>query len=85
MGAEHLAQSVVKQVGGRVVGGDGGTAFPVDGSNKFTLDIFGQFLCQMHCHSVFALGVVDLDSLASAYGRQRSCVADLTAHLGVER
>ena len=39
----------------------------------------------MHCHSVFALGVVDLDGLASTDGRQRSCVADLTAHLGVER
>ena len=80
--AEHLAQGVMQQVCGGVVGRCAPTGIHINLSFKLSLEIGGKFGYQMNCGTVLALGVENFDYLI-AIG-ECAAVAYLTAHLCIE-
>ena len=83
MGAKHLAQAVVEDVGSRVVALDGDTRLLIDLGNYWSCDVGRQFLDNVYGEVVLALGVDDLDCFAFAED-EHTLVAHLSAHFAVE-
>ena len=81
--ADDLAESVVQDMCGRVVTFDGAAAFTVNGGVNRTRYLFGQFAHYLYGQTVLALRINDAHCLAVGKS-QRTRIAYLTAHLGVE-
>ncbi len=84
MGAQDLAESLVEQVGAGMVVGDFLAFFRVDGEGEQGPHVGRDALGDMDGQVVFLDGSQDLDDFARR-GRGRAGVADLAAHLPVER
>ena len=82
--AQDLAEGVVEQVGGRVVGGCGAACLDIYGGGELMPGVGGHFLGQVYGYAVLALGIVDLDDLAGDIVGEGAFVAYLSAHFGVE-
>ena len=81
--AEHLAQGLVQQVGGRVVGFAAAACLFVHAGAEHGAGPCGQLLRQVYGQVVLALRVEDFHGLAVAL--EHAAVAHLSAHFGIKR
>ena len=80
---QYLTQSLVEQVGTRVVGCTRGTLLRIHTSHHRCIEVFGQFLGNVYRQVVFFLRVDDVD--AFKFVDQHTRIAYLTSAFGVER
>ncbi len=83
MCAEHLTQGCVEQVCCRVVGGTGTALCRVHACHEVCFRMFGHLVGDVHADAVLAFGIDDVYRVVLAY--QYAAVADLSAHLAIER
>ena len=83
MFAQHLSECIVEQVGGSVVTRDSHASFFIDCGFKQRIHIGRQFFYDVHRQIVFSLRGGDLHHFS--IGSERTLIAHLTAHFGVER
>ena len=84
--AQNLAQSLLQQVGSRVVAADSGAALLVHRGSEFILNMDGAVQQLAGMDKVALRGLFDLRDLQLGITADKvAVVCDLTAHLGIER
>ena len=83
VGAQHLAQGSIQQVGAGVVRLNGAALVDVDAGHELGLHVLRQLLHDVDALVVLALGVDDLHGLL--FRDEHALVANLATHLAIER